>query len=69
MSTQILNDKKTERAWAMFDWANSAYALVIATAIFPVYFTNTAPSQIEIFNTSITAAHYLPSLFHLLISF
>ena len=25
-------------AWAMFDWANSAYALVISVAIFPIYF-------------------------------
>lgn len=25
-------------AWAMYDWANSVYSLVVATAIFPVYF-------------------------------
>ena len=34
----IKNDKKTINAWAMFDWANSAYSLVISTAIFPTYF-------------------------------
>jgi UMF1 family MFS transporter len=27
------------RAWAMYDWANSAFATTIITAIFPVYFT------------------------------
>lgn len=26
------------RAWAMYDWANSAYNLVITTTFFPVYF-------------------------------
>ena len=34
-----LNNKRVENAWAMFDWANSAYALVITTAVFPIYFT------------------------------
>ena len=34
----LVNDKKTIRAWAIFDWANSAYALVITAAIFPGYF-------------------------------
>ncbi|MBC7744056.1 MAG: MFS transporter [Flavobacterium sp.] len=32
------NNKKTIRAWAMFDWSNSAYNLVITTTIFPVYY-------------------------------
>lgn len=32
------NNKKTIRAWAMFDWANSAYNLVITSTIFPAYY-------------------------------
>jgi MFS transporter, UMF1 family len=32
------DDNKTIRAWAMYDWANSSYALVIASAIFPAYY-------------------------------
>ena len=43
-STTPLDDKKIINGWAMFDWANSAYALVITAAIFPAYFngvTNT----------------------------
>ncbi len=32
------NDSKTVRAWYMFDWANSAYNLVITTTFFPIYF-------------------------------
>ena len=31
-------DKKLIRAWAVYDWANSAYALVISSAIFPIYY-------------------------------
>lgn len=33
------NAKKTHRAWAMYDWANSAYNLVITSTIFPAYYT------------------------------
>jgi MFS transporter, UMF1 family len=33
-----LNNKKTIRAWYMYDWANSVYSLVITSAIFPVYY-------------------------------
>ncbi|QHS57077.1 MFS transporter [Mucilaginibacter sp. 14171R-50] len=32
------NNPKTIRAWAMFDWANSAYNLVITTTVFPTYY-------------------------------
>jgi UMF1 family MFS transporter len=33
------NDKKVIRSWAFFDWANSAYNLVITSTIFPAYYT------------------------------
>ncbi|WP_205940725.1 MFS transporter [Pedobacter paludis] len=32
------DNKKTIRSWAFFDWANSAYNLVITSTIFPVYY-------------------------------
>lgn len=32
------NNDRTIRAWAMFDWANSAYNLVITTTVFPAYY-------------------------------
>jgi MFS transporter, UMF1 family len=38
--TLIKNDRKTINAWAMYDWANSAYALVITSAIFPAYYNS-----------------------------
>jgi UMF1 family MFS transporter len=34
------NDKKIIRSWAYFDWANSAYNLVITSTIFPAYYTS-----------------------------
>ncbi|KQC01023.1 MFS transporter [Pedobacter sp. Hv1] len=36
---QQKNDKKVIRSWAFFDWANSAYNLVITSTIFPAYYT------------------------------
>lgn len=33
------DDKKLIRSWAFFDWANSAYNLVITSTIFPAYYT------------------------------
>ena len=48
MSTPTeLNNKKVINAWAIFDWANSAYALVITTAIFPKYFMSVTDPQIH----------------------
>lgn len=35
----IKNNKKVIRSWAFFDWANSAYNLVITSTIFPAYYT------------------------------
>ena len=34
------NDRKTINAWSMYDFANSAFSLVIVSAIFPAYFNN-----------------------------
>ncbi|MBL0316893.1 MAG: MFS transporter [Flavobacteriales bacterium] len=31
--------KKEQNAWAMYDWANSTYNLVIGTAIFPIFYS------------------------------
>lgn len=48
MSAIELNNKRTINAWALFDWANSAYALVISTAIFPSYFEEYTPKEITL---------------------
>lgn len=31
-------DKKLLNAWAFYDWANSVYSLVIASAVFPIFY-------------------------------
>ena len=31
-------DKKLLHAWAFYDWANSVYSLVIASAVFPIFY-------------------------------
>lgn len=36
------DNRKIINAWAFYDWANSAYPLVITTAIFPLFFQNVA---------------------------
>lgn len=41
--------KKVINGWAMYDWANSTYSLVITSTIFPSYYTAIAPKQVEIF--------------------
>ncbi|MGC1240515.1 MAG: MFS transporter [Chryseosolibacter sp.] len=40
-----LNNPTTIRAWYMYDWANSVYALVITSAIFPVYYKSVTTVQ------------------------
>lgn len=48
------NNKKTIRSWAMFDWANSVYFLVISTAVFPPYFTSVTDDNLSIFGMTFT---------------
>ncbi len=55
MSIQ-LNDEKVIRSWALYDWANSAYALVISTAIFPVYFNEISSEMVSVFGTEIPSS-------------
>jgi UMF1 family MFS transporter len=38
--------RKLENAWAMYDWANSAYNLVITSTIFPAYYGGITASKI-----------------------
>jgi len=38
---------KQERSWILYDWANSAYSIVITTAIFPIFFKTVACSGME----------------------
>jgi UMF1 family MFS transporter len=59
----IKNDRKVIHAWAMYDWANSSYALVIVSAIFPAYYNTITEvdgsTKINVLGTTIenTAAY------------
>lgn len=46
--------KKVVNGWAMYDWANSAYNLVITSTIFPAYFEVIAVDNKEISKTTVT---------------
>ena len=35
------------RAWAMYDWANSAFVTTVVTAVFPIYFSTVAARGLE----------------------
>ena len=52
----LKGSKKIIGAWALYDWANSVYSLVISSAIFPIYYSQYVFSQtnsVEILNLSI----------------
>jgi len=44
--------KKVLNAWAMYDWANSVYALVITSTIFPAYYEAITKQRVDENNTA-----------------
>lgn len=46
------NNPKTLTAWAMYDWANSVYNLLITTAIFPIYYRNAVKGAFGVAGTN-----------------
>lgn len=76
----LKNDKRTINAWAIYDWANSSYPLVISTAIFPIFYetiTNTehtgiADNQVHFFGWEVTntaLVSYVNAVAFLIVSF
>ncbi|THH41143.1 MFS transporter [Neolewinella litorea] len=57
-----LNDPKTLRGWALFDWANSAFALVITTAIFPPYFEEMIDEEFRVLGMDFTNSSWFAYL-------
>jgi UMF1 family MFS transporter len=67
-----MNNKKQIRAWTFYDWANSAYSLVITSAIFPIYYASVLPERVEVFGSMFKrgdVAAYAISLSFLIIAF
>jgi UMF1 family MFS transporter len=59
---------KQEKSWVFYDWANSAYSIIITTAVFPLYF-KAAASQAGISPSDSTAYWgYTNSIATLLVS-
>lgn len=48
VTPSVKNDKRVINGWAFFDWANSAYALVITVAIFPGYFLELTDDTVNV---------------------
>lgn len=59
---------KQERSWALYDWANSAYSIVIVTAIFPLYFKAATTESGIAASTSTAYWGYANSIATLLVS-
>ncbi|GIN61000.1 MFS transporter [Robertmurraya siralis] len=57
-----------ERSWALYDWANSAYTLVIVTAIMPLYFKSVATEAGISATTSTAYWGYANSIATLIVS-
>ncbi|MBS1599299.1 MAG: MFS transporter [Bacteroidetes bacterium] len=63
--------KKVINAWAMYDWANSSYSLIITSAIFPTYYTAVAPPHVHLLGRTFeraSLASYSISLSFLIIA-
>ncbi|MEO2075626.1 MAG: MFS transporter [Bacillus sp. (in: firmicutes)] len=59
---------KQEKSWVFYDWANSAYSILITTAIFPLYFKAAANKAGLAASTSTAYWGYANSFATLLIS-
>jgi UMF1 family MFS transporter len=54
---QTASSKKVINGWAMYDWANSAYNLVITSTIFPAYYETVTGDDID--STLADNVHFL----------
>ena len=64
----IKNNPKIMKAWALYDWANSVYSLVITSTIFPIYYTTlTTASKKEVLieGTNITREEVVPHMINM----
>ncbi len=48
------NDKRTIYSWALYDWANSAYATTVMAGFFPIFFKSYYSTDIEV---TLSTAH------------
>jgi MFS transporter, UMF1 family len=63
--------KKVVNGWAMYDWANSAYSLIITSSLFPAYFVAIAPERVQLLGRTfdrVPLASYMISFSFLIIA-
>jgi UMF1 family MFS transporter len=58
LSRRLGLDRPDLRAWAMYDWANSAYVTVIIGAVFPIYFATVACQQDPPLDASVASGRF-----------
>ena len=65
-----MNDKRSVYAWAMYDWANSAYATTVMAGFFPLFFKEyfSASADVTVSTAQLGAANSLSSLIIVLIA-
>ena len=65
-----MNDKRSIYAWAMYDWANSAYATTVMAGFFPLFFKEyfSASTDVTVSTAQLGAANSLSSLIIVLIA-
>lgn len=71
MSEFKKGDKKVISGWVMYDWANSAYPLVITTAIFPLFYGFVVDSRVDVLGgnfSRIEIYSYTIALSHIIVS-
>ena len=58
LSVAPRSERRVVRAWALYDWANSAYVLTTVTAVLPVYFAGVVvpPGGVEVGGTTLAAS-------------
>ncbi len=63
-TTKTEPNRKLERAWSMYDWANSVFPLSITTAIFPVYYEGVTRKASIATGMATEADYYIEFLGH-----
>jgi len=65
-----MNDKKSIYSWALYDWANSAYATTIMAGFFPLFFKSyySAEADVTLSTAQLGFANSISSLIIVLIA-
>lgn len=63
-----MNYTKAENSWMFYDWAESAFSIIVTTAIFPIYYSSAAESSGVSDANSTAYLGYTISIFTLIIA-